>query len=109
MAEQPNHAATPAQDPDEKTPRKSVADGFPVVCDAIEATLVRELVLGEPAPGGGQDRRRVDQGVLDLVNARGRGGGACNALILERCVLELGGDRIARPSMHVIATSVGSR
>ena len=53
----------------------------------IRAELVRELVVGDPAPSGVQFLHATIEGELDLRNARGPGGGAANTLKLEDCTL----------------------
>ena len=53
----------------------------------VQATWVRELVLGGAAPSGVEIAYATIVGGLDLVHARSAGGGDCHALILRDSVL----------------------
>jgi hypothetical protein len=53
----------------------------------VEARLIRKLVLGHTARSGVRIRGAEIRGELNLVDARADNGDACNALILEECVL----------------------
>ncbi len=81
--------ATPT---DIKTLRKHVEDGVPFVSKpaprlVVDADVIRELVLHAKAPSGVQISGIAISGTLNLADARGDSGTACNALILEDCVL----------------------
>jgi hypothetical protein len=64
----------------------------------VEARLIRKLVLGHTARSGVRIRGAEIRGELNLVDARADNG-ACNALILEECVLTGGGTEASSPAI----------
>jgi hypothetical protein len=67
--------------------REAFKDFPPVPPVEIPAALVKELVIGEVAQNAVRMCGATITGLLDLADARGASGAACNALILRNCVL----------------------